>query len=150
MLMTAAAGTVDVGAGVLTAGCRLTYYAHGHTDLDGAAVLPLRSRLHSIRNSDVGVFNALMTMGVTGAFFIYALLLYGFVELLGGDRKLEALGTVRAAVDSIWWRRMGRVGASRVVESSGAVRRSWPCAHGACSGLACAGSAAMTRTPGAS
>jgi hypothetical protein len=36
----------------------------------------------AIRNTDVGVFNALMTMGVIGAFFIYLPLLYGFVELL--------------------------------------------------------------------
>jgi hypothetical protein len=36
----------------------------------------------SIRNADVGVFNALMTIGVAGAFFIYLPLLYGFVELL--------------------------------------------------------------------
>jgi hypothetical protein len=35
-----------------------------------------------IRNPDVGVFNALMTMGVVGALLIYAPLLYGFVELL--------------------------------------------------------------------
>lgn len=46
----------------------------------------------SIRNTDVGVFNALMTMGVIGAFFIYAPLLYGFVELL------RAVGS---------WRRLG-------------------------------------------
>jgi hypothetical protein len=45
----------------------------------------------AIRNTDVGVFNALMTMGVVGAAFIYAPLLYGFVELLkaaGGWRRL--------------------------------------------------------------
>ena len=45
----------------------------------------------SIRNTDVGVFNALMTMGVVGALFIYAPLLYGFAELLrvaGGWRRL--------------------------------------------------------------
>ena len=45
----------------------------------------------ALRNTDVGVFNALMTMGVVGALLIYAPLLYGFVELLraaGGWRRL--------------------------------------------------------------
>jgi hypothetical protein len=41
----------------------------------------------AIRNSDVGVFNALMTMGVIGALFIYAPLLYGFVALLRASRS---------------------------------------------------------------
>lgn len=36
----------------------------------------------SIRNTDVGVFNVLMTMGVIGAVFIYVPLLYAFFELL--------------------------------------------------------------------
>jgi len=45
----------------------------------------------AIRNTDVGVFNALMTMGIVGVFFIYAPLLYGLVELLrvaGSWRRL--------------------------------------------------------------
>jgi hypothetical protein len=46
----------------------------------------------SIRNTDVGVFNALMTMGVIGAFFIYAPLLYGFVELLRAAGSWRRLG----------------------------------------------------------
>ena len=46
----------------------------------------------SIRNTDIGVFNALMTMGLIGAFFIYAPLLYGFVELLRAARRWRRLG----------------------------------------------------------
>jgi hypothetical protein len=46
----------------------------------------------AIRNSDIGVFNALMTMGVIGAFFIYAPLLYGFVELLRAAGSWRRLG----------------------------------------------------------
>jgi hypothetical protein len=46
----------------------------------------------SIRNTDVGVFNVLMTMGVVGAFFIYAPLLYGFVELLRAAGNWRRLG----------------------------------------------------------
>jgi hypothetical protein len=46
----------------------------------------------SIRNSDLGVFNALMTMGVIGAFFIYAPLLYGFGELLRAAQSRRRLG----------------------------------------------------------
>jgi hypothetical protein len=36
----------------------------------------------SIRNTDVGVFNTLMTIGAIGTFLIYAPLLYGFVILI--------------------------------------------------------------------
>jgi hypothetical protein len=36
----------------------------------------------SIRNTDTGVFNVLMTMGLIGAVFVYAPLAYGFRELL--------------------------------------------------------------------
>ena len=46
----------------------------------------------SIRNTDLGVFNALMTMGIIGAFFIYAPLLYGFVELLRAAGSWRRLG----------------------------------------------------------
>jgi hypothetical protein len=46
----------------------------------------------SIRDSDVGVFNALMTMGAIGAFFIYAPLLYGFVEVLRAAGSWRRLG----------------------------------------------------------
>jgi hypothetical protein len=46
----------------------------------------------SIRNADVGVFNALMTMGVIGALFIYAPLLYGFAELLRAAGSWRRLG----------------------------------------------------------
>jgi hypothetical protein len=46
----------------------------------------------AIRNTDVGVFNALMTMGVVGAVFIYAPLLYGFVELLRAAQSWRRLG----------------------------------------------------------
>jgi hypothetical protein len=46
----------------------------------------------AIRNSDTGVFNALMTMGVIGALLIYAPLLYGFVELLRAAGSWRRLG----------------------------------------------------------
>jgi hypothetical protein len=46
----------------------------------------------AIRNSDVGVFNALMTMGVIGALLIYAPLLYGFVALLRAASTWRRLG----------------------------------------------------------
>jgi len=46
----------------------------------------------SIRNTDVGVFNALMTMGVIGALFIYAPLLYGFAALLRAAQGWRRLG----------------------------------------------------------
>ncbi len=36
----------------------------------------------SIRNSDTGVFNALMTMGVVGALLLYAPLVFAFMELV--------------------------------------------------------------------
>ena len=52
----------------------------------------------AIRNSDLGVFNALMTMGVIGALLIYAPLLYGFVELLraaGSWRRVVGLSERR-------------------------------------------------------
>lgn len=60
----------------------------------------------SIRNTDVGVFNALMTMGVVGALFIYAPLLYGFVELLrtaGNWRRLGLSGRRWLAYGGVAW-----------------------------------------------
>ncbi len=41
----------------------------------------------SIRNSDTGVFNVLMTMGVLGALLVYAPLLYGIRELMRASRR---------------------------------------------------------------
>jgi hypothetical protein len=64
----------------------------------------------SIRNTDVGVFNALMTIGVIGAVLIYAPLLYAFVELL------------RAAGSST---RLGRLSERRWVAYGGAAWIAW-------------------------
>lgn len=41
----------------------------------------------SIRNPDVGVFNAIMTMGVIGAALIYVPVVVGLVHCVGGARK---------------------------------------------------------------
>jgi hypothetical protein len=46
----------------------------------------------AIRNADVGLFNALMTMGVIGAVFIYAPLLYAFAGLLRAAQSWTHLG----------------------------------------------------------
>src|SRR5438477_12108578 len=41
----------------------------------------------SIRNTDTGVFNALMAMGVVGTLLIYAPLAFAFIELVGLNRR---------------------------------------------------------------
>lgn len=49
----------------------------------------------AIRNADVGVFNVLMTMGLVGTAFIYAPLLYGFLELLRAAGRENHFGRSR-------------------------------------------------------
>ena len=43
----------------------------------------------TIRNSDTGVFNALMTMGIVGAILLYAPLAYGMREVMRASRRMS-------------------------------------------------------------
>jgi hypothetical protein len=49
----------------------------------------------SIRNTDTGVFGALMTMGVVGTVLIYVPLAYAFIELVRLNRRARAPSRAR-------------------------------------------------------